>query len=95
MDQQRGQRELFNGFGDGLALAFQIALTPAIFGVLGYVIDRHVGRTPLFTIAFFTFAMVGLFISLWARYEEKMKEEDAKQVWSRRAVPSVPKAGNP
>ena len=83
MDQQRGQRELFNGFGDGLALAFQIALTPAIFGGLGYLIDRHFDRTPLFTIAFFAFAMIGLFISMWARYEQKMKDEDAKQVWSR------------
>jgi F0F1-type ATP synthase assembly protein I len=86
VDQQREQRELFNGFGDGLALAFQIALTPAIFGALGYVVDQWVDKTPVFTIVFFALAMVGLFISMWARYEEKMKDEDAKRVWSKAPV---------
>ncbi len=76
MDQQAERRELYNGFGDGMALAFQIALTPAIFGVLGYFLDRRFETTPLFTIVLFSLAIIGLFISLWARYEEKMKAQD-------------------
>jgi hypothetical protein len=84
VDQQAERRELYNGFGDGMALAFQIALTPAIFGVLGFWIDSKLNRTPLFTVLLFTFSIIGLFVSLWARYEEKMKAQDAKAVWSRR-----------
>ncbi len=84
MDQQAEKRDLYNGFGDGMALAFQIALTPAIFGGLGFLLDAKLDKTPLFTIAFFTLSMIGLFISLWARYEEKMKAQEANAAWARR-----------
>jgi len=83
VDHQREQRELFNGFGDGLALAFQIALTPAIFAALGYWIDRTLDKTPLFTIGMFAVSVVGLFISQWSQYEYRMKQADSQAVWGR------------
>ena len=85
MDRQAERRELNNGFGDGLALAFQIALTPMVFGFLGYLIDRRIDKIPLFTIVLFLVAMVGVFISQWAQYEYRMKQVDAEAVWAKRA----------
>jgi F0F1-type ATP synthase assembly protein I len=85
VDQQAERRELYNGFGDGLALAFQIALTPVIFGGLGYLIDRAIDRVPLFTIILFLVSMVGVFISQWAQYEHRMKQADAEAAWAPRA----------
>lgn len=84
MDQQAERRELHNSMGDGLALAFQIALTPMVFAFLGYQLDRRIGRVPLFTIILFLVAMVGVFISQWAQYEHRMKQADAKAVWAKR-----------
>ena len=41
------RRELNNGFGEALSRAFEIAVTPAIFGVGGYLLDRKLGVVPL------------------------------------------------
>jgi F0F1-type ATP synthase assembly protein I len=84
VDRQAERRELNNGLGDGLALAFQIALTPMVFGFLGYLLDRRIDKVPLFTIIFFLVAMVGVFVSQWAQYEYRMKQADAKAPWAKR-----------
>jgi hypothetical protein len=89
VDQQAERRELYNGFGDGMALAFQIALTPAVFGFLGYVLDRRLDKVPLFTILFFLVAVIGVFVSQWAQYEYRMKQADAKAVWAKRPATSL------
>jgi hypothetical protein len=44
------RREVESGFGDGLAKAFELVLTPAIFGLLGFGLDRWLGLTPLLTV---------------------------------------------
>ena len=36
-------RELKNGFGDAFAAAFELTVTPAIFGLIGWFIDRQLG----------------------------------------------------
>jgi F0F1-type ATP synthase assembly protein I len=82
-DQQAERRELYNGFGDGMALAFQIALTPAIFAGLGFWLDHAIHKTPLFTIVLFLLAVVGLFISQWAQYEHRMQREESTAAWAR------------
>ena len=80
----RARRELNNGFGDALSRAFELAVTPAIFGVLGWFLDRWVGTTPLFTIMFTLFAVAGVGYMTWFRYEEEMKQHEADAVWNRR-----------
>ena len=40
------------GFGDGLSAAFELVVTPAIFGFLGFLLDRLLGTVPLFTLVF-------------------------------------------
>ena len=42
------RRELNNGFGEALAKAFELAVTPAIFAFLGHLLDRRLGTSPLF-----------------------------------------------
>lgn len=77
----RDRRELYNGFGDGLARAFEIAITPAIFGALGYGIDRWLGLVPWFTIILLVFALVGMFLRMWYEYDNTMKAHDAASAW--------------
>lgn len=51
MDLQQ-RRDLNNGFGETLAKAFELVLTPLIFGFLGRFIDGRLHTTPLFMLAF-------------------------------------------
>ena len=85
----RERRELMNGFGDGLAVAFEVALTPALFAGLGYLIDRWLGLVPIFTIALMIFGVIGLFLKMWFTYDYEMKNAEAEGAWSRK----TPKAG--
>ncbi len=82
----RERRELMNGFGDGLAVAFEIALAPAIFAGFGWLIDRWLGLFPVFTIVLLAFGVVGVFIKMWFTYDAKMREHDAAAVWAPKAV---------
>lgn len=79
----RDRRELYNGFGDGLSRAFEFAVTPAVFGAMGYAVDRAVGVTPVFTIALLLFAVVGMFVKLWFAYDAEMRRHESRAAWGK------------
>lgn len=75
--RQQEQLQLRSGFGDALSVAFEMVVTPAIFGFLGYLLDRRIGTTPLFLA---TFSVITLSYMVWktyARYEHDMAREEA------------------
>jgi Putative F0F1-ATPase subunit Ca2+/Mg2+ transporter len=78
------RRDLYNGFGDGLARAFEFAVTPVVFGAAGYGLDRWLGLFPLFTLVLLLFALTGQFVMMWIRYDAEMKAHEAGAVWNRR-----------
>lgn len=45
-------REMKQGFGDAFAAAFELVVTPGIFGFLGWLVDGRLGLFPVFTVAF-------------------------------------------
>ena len=53
------RRDMYNGFGDGLARAFELAVTPVIFGGIGFGLDRWLGLAPLLTLVLFLFGVAG------------------------------------
>ena len=72
----RDRRETYRGFGDGLARAFEIAMTPVIFGAGGWALDRWLGTSPVFTVLLFVWALtvtVGMAIR---DYNAKMRLEE-------------------
>jgi F0F1-type ATP synthase assembly protein I len=77
------KRDLYNGFGDGLAKAFEFAVTPGIFGVLGYFLDRAIGTLPLFTIILVLLCIVGMFLKTWYTYDLHMRTHEADKPWGR------------
>ena len=79
------QGELYNGFGEGLQRAFELALTPAIIAGFGYLLDRWLGLLPVFTILFFLVAMVGIIARMWYGYDARMKEHEQAGPWAQRA----------
>jgi F0F1-type ATP synthase assembly protein I len=82
--EQNDKRGLYNGFGDGLAQAFEFAVTPAIFGAIGYVIDRALGTVPLFTIVLSLLCLVGIFLKTWYVYDAEMRAHEEQSPWARR-----------
>ncbi len=83
------QGELYNGFGEGLSRAFELALTPAIIAGLGYLLDRWLGLLPILTIVFFLAAMAGLMARMWYGYDAQMKEHEQAGPWAAAVVPPL------
>lgn len=72
------RRELNNGFGDSLAKAVEIVVTPLIFGLLGWLLDGRLHTRPLFMLAFglWTFGYV-----MWRTlsvYGQKMDDHEVR-----------------
>jgi F0F1-type ATP synthase assembly protein I len=72
------RRELNNGFGDSMARAFELALTPTIFGFLGYLLDGWLGTRPLFMVSFFLFVVVYLMWKMFRGYDAQMRVQESK-----------------
>ena len=83
MKQQADTHELKQGFGDALAAAFELAVTPAIFGVLGWLVDRRLGIFPVSTIAFVLVTVGYATWRLCSRYSTQMDRaaEDRRAAW--------------
>lgn len=72
----RAQRDLNNGAGDTLAVAFELALTPAIFALLGWRLDAWLGTSPAFLLVLFLFVAVYEIWKLFTRYDARMRSEE-------------------
>jgi Putative F0F1-ATPase subunit Ca2+/Mg2+ transporter len=72
--QERHSRELHDGAGDAFAAAFEMIVTPAIFGLLGWFIDSRLGLFPVFTLA-----LAGLVLGyqVWKLYVKYSADMDA------------------
>lgn len=72
----QAKRELNAGFGDALARAFELVATPGVFGLLGWLLDRKLGTTPLFALVFF-FVVLGYVVwKLWSGYVSDMQRHE-------------------
>lgn len=87
------RRELYQGFGDTLAVAFELAVTPVIIGLMGYGLDRWLGTLPFITIVFVVLAIIGLSARMWYGYDARMKVHEANGPWARRVPPAAPPPG--
>jgi F0F1-type ATP synthase assembly protein I len=72
------RRELTNGFGNSLSRAFELALTPAIFAGIGWLIDGRLGTRPLFTIVLFLVVVSYLIWKMFKGYDADMREQEAR-----------------
>jgi F0F1-type ATP synthase assembly protein I len=71
------RRQLTRGFGDALAWAFELALTPALFGLLGWRLDVWLGTEPVFLLAFVVIVFVYEVWKLYMRYARDLDRHQA------------------
>jgi F0F1-type ATP synthase assembly protein I len=76
------QTDLYNGAGEGMSRAFELAITPAIIGGFGYMLDRWLGWVPVLTIIFFLVAVCGVMARMYYGYDARMKEHEAASHWA-------------
>jgi hypothetical protein len=72
------KRELNKGFGDALSAAVELAVTPAVFALLGWWLDGWLGTTPVFLIVFFVFTMSYVAWKQYVLYGQRMQVEHDK-----------------
>ena len=71
---------------DGLAKAFEIVLTPAIFAAAGFGLDRWWDTGPWLALSFGMVAFVGKLLVEWYRYAERMRVHEQEMAASRPSV---------
>jgi F0F1-type ATP synthase assembly protein I len=72
------RRELNRGFGDALSMAVELAVTPALFALLGWRLDAWLGTAPLLLLVLFVFTVCYEIWKLFMRYDAKMRREEAR-----------------
>ena len=79
----RAVRDVNNGFGDGLAAAFEIVVTPLLLAFFGHLIDRWLGLDLVFALIFGLFTFGYMMYKLVRRYSAEMARHDADAPWAR------------
>ena len=74
----RDRQDLNNGFGNALSRAVELAVTPIIFGFLGYLLDGKLGTRPVFMLVLFVFVFGYTLWKHYALYSAAMDREQRK-----------------
>jgi hypothetical protein len=77
------RQQTYQGFGDTLAVSIELAVTPVIFGLIGYGLDRWLGIVPVLTIVLVVLCIAGLSVRMWFEYDARMKVHEAAGPWAR------------
>jgi F0F1-type ATP synthase assembly protein I len=72
----RDRRDTYNGFGNALARAVELVVTPLAFALLGWALDRWLGTAPLFLIALTLFALAGMGVKMYFAYVTEMQAHE-------------------
>ncbi len=81
--EQEQRRQLNQGFGASLNNAFEIAVVPAVFAGLGWLIDSALGTWPVFTAILAVLGLGGTFVKLYYAYSRKMLSLEEAGPWNR------------
>ena len=86
-DGQRGNtvgRGLYGGFGDAMAQAFEFAVIPVLFALLGLWLDSRFGTRPLATVILVVVGLTGVIARSLYAYKDRIETEEKDKPWTRR-----------
>ncbi len=81
--EQEERRQLNQGFGASLNNAFEIAVVPAVFAGIGWLLDSALRTGPICTAVFAILGLVGTFAKLYYRYCGTMVRLEEAGPWHR------------
>lgn len=71
------KRPMYSEADNSFVQACQLALTPVVFGAIGFSLDQWLGIIPVFTIVFFVWAISVVTWMAWHRYNIDMAKHEA------------------
>jgi len=89
----RSAQAINRGFSDALGRGVDLALTPVVFGGLGWLVDRWLGTSPVLTILFATVGILGTALKIKLGYDKQMSAFDDSPATRRRQVQPTPVRG--
>lgn len=66
------------GFSDAMAGAVELALTPAIFGFIGWLLDGWLGTRPVFMLGLGLFTLLYVGWRMMKGYDAEMREREGQ-----------------
>lgn len=84
---------LYGGFGEALAQAFEFAVVPVLFGLLGIWLDGRLGIRPWLTVALLVIGITGVVARAIYVYKARVEAEEEGKPWTRRRKPSRSSGG--
>lgn len=63
---------------------FELALSPLLMGVVGYMVDRWFGTAPVITVVFAVLGLIGVCVKIYFGYRSDMANEEADAPWAKR-----------
>lgn len=77
------RRGLWNGLGEGMAQALELVVTPVLFALAGVWLDGRLGTAPWFAVGLLLFAILGVTVAAYYRYEARARAEEEGKPWAR------------
>jgi F0F1-type ATP synthase assembly protein I len=62
---------------------YELAFSPVLLALVGYVLDRLFGTVPVLTITFAVLGLVGAVIKLYYGYKAEMEQHEASGPWAK------------
>jgi F0F1-type ATP synthase assembly protein I len=78
------RRGLYGGFGDALAQAFEFAVIPVLFALLGLWLDSRFGTRPWATVVLLVIGLTGVIARSLYAYKDRIETEEKDKPWTRR-----------
>jgi Putative F0F1-ATPase subunit Ca2+/Mg2+ transporter len=75
---------LYGGFGETLAQAFEFAVVPVLFGLLGVWLDGRLGTGPWLTVLLLVVGIIGVVARAIYAYKVRVEAEEEGKPWTRR-----------
>ncbi|WP_208027112.1 AtpZ/AtpI family protein [Rhabdothermincola sediminis] len=63
---------------------FELALSPVLLALVGLLIDRSLGITPILTVTFAVVGLAGVSVKLYYGYKLEMEQHEACAPWAKR-----------
>jgi F0F1-type ATP synthase assembly protein I len=79
----RDRQATWNGFGEALSLAVGLVLTPLLFALFGWWLDRMLGTGPVLAIGFGLLGLFGQCAHMYYSYKVRMEKEEEGKPWKR------------
>jgi F0F1-type ATP synthase assembly protein I len=72
------KRELNSGFGNALETAVELAVTPAVFALIGWRLDVWLDTSPILLISLFAFVMGYVIWKHLTKYDAAMRRRESE-----------------